>query len=56
MIYQKNKNSFQMYENDYIFKTQFIKYLLDIINYLAQLFNNADINTKTNKEIKDNSI
>ena len=40
IIYQKNKNNFDMYENDYIFKTQFIKYLLDVVNYMTKLFSN----------------
>ena len=40
IVYQKNKNNFDMYENDYIFKTQFIKYLLDVVNYMTKLFSN----------------
>ena len=51
IIYQKNKNNFDMYENDYIFKTQFIKYLLEIINYMIKLFSN--IKTKNKNESVD---
>ncbi len=40
IIYQKNKNNFDMYENDYIYKTQFIKYLLEVVNYMIKLFSN----------------
>ena len=53
LIYQKNKNSFEMYENDYIFKTQFIKYLLDIVNYINELFISEKINKKNDE--KDNN-
>ena len=48
IIYQKNKNNFEMYENEYLFKTQFIKYLLDIINYMTKLFSNYK--TKNNND------
>ena len=53
LVYQKNKNSFEMYENDYIFKTQFIEYLLDIINYMTKSFNyikNKSIEKNNNNE------
>ena len=49
ILYQKNKNEFEMYENDYIFKTQFIKYLLDIINYMTKLFSNTKLKDKNDK-------
>ena len=49
ILYQKNKNDFEMYENDYIFKTQFIKYLLDIINYMTKLFSNIKLKDKNDK-------
>ena len=49
ILYQKNKNDFEMYENDYIFKTQFIKYLLDIINYMTKLFNNTKLKNNSDK-------
>ena len=57
LVYQKNKNNFDMYENDYIFKTKFIKYLLDIINYMTQLFSNSKIQTKSdnNNNIEDDN-
>ena len=52
ILYQKNKNDFEMYESDYIFKTQFIKYLLDIINYMTKLFSNTKLKDKNdNNEI-----
>ena len=49
ILYQKNKNDFEIYENDYIFKTQFIKYLLDIINYMTKLFSNKKLKDKNDK-------
>ena len=65
IVYQKNKNNFEMYENDYIFKTQFIKYLLDVVNYMTKLFSNmktqindgsnsVDDNKKAQFELADN--
>ena len=67
IVYQKNKNNFDMYENDYIFKTQFIKYLLDVVNYMTKLFSNmktqindgsnsVDDNKKTQFELADNLL
>ena len=67
IVYQKNKNNFDMYENDYIFKTQFIKYLLDVVNYLTKLFSNMktqindgsnsmDDNKKAQFELADNLL
>ena len=52
IVYQKNKNNFEMYENEYLFKTQFIKYLLDIINYMTKLFSNYK--TKNNTDNNNN--
>ena len=49
ILYQKNKNDFEMYENDYIFKTHFIKYLLDIINYMTKLFSNTKLKDKNDQ-------
>ena len=51
LVYQRNKNNFDLYENDYIFKTQFIKYLLDIINYITKLF--STVKTKKNNDNKN---
>ena len=48
-----NKNDFEMYENDYIFTTQFIKYLLDIINYMTKLFSNTKLKDKNDKNDKN---
>ena len=61
IIYQKNKNNFDMYENDYIFKTQFIKYLLEVVNYMTKLFSNMKTNQKEDSqesqiEIADNLL
>ena len=56
IIYQKNKNNFEMYENDYIFKTQFIKYLLDIINYMTKLFNTTKLKNKKDNNNFDEKI
>ena len=67
LIYQKNKNNFDMYENDYIFKTQFIKYLLDVVNYMIKLFSNmktlindgnnsVDDNKKSQIELAENLL
>ena len=67
IVYQKNKNNFDMYENDYIFKTQFIKYLLDVVNYMTKLFSNMktqindgsnslDDNKKSQFELADNLL
>ena len=67
LIYQKNKNNFDMYENDYIFKTQFIKYLLDVVNYMTKLFSNmktlindgnnsVDDNKKSQIELAENLL
>ena len=67
IVYQKNKNNFDMYENDYIFKTQFIKYLLDVVNYMTKLFSNMktqindgsnsmDDNKKAQFELADNLL
>ena len=67
IVYQKNKNNFDMYENDYIFKTQFIKYLLDVVNYMTKLFSNmktqindgsnsVDDNKKAQFELADNLL
>ena len=59
IVYQKNKNNFEMYENEYLFKTQFIKYLLDIINYMTKLFSNYKTKNNTdninNKCIDNNT-
>ena len=43
-----------MYENEYIFKTQFIKYLLDIVNYINELFISEKIKKESNNENKKN--
>ena len=67
IMYQKNKNNFDMYENDYIFKTQFIKYLLDVVNYMTKLFSNmktqisdgnncVDDNKKSQIELAENLL
>ena len=56
LVYQKNKNNFDMYENDYIFKTQFIKYLLDIINHMIQLFNTKAKTQKDNNNKEDDIL
>ena len=56
LVYQKNKNNFDMYENDYIFKTQFIKYLLDIINHMIQLFNTKAKTQKDNNNNEDDIL
>ena len=61
IIYQKNKNNFDMYENDYIFKTQFIKYLLEVVNYMTKLFSHMKTNQKEDNqesqiEIADNLL
>ena len=54
LMYQRNKNNFDMYENDYIFKTQFIKYLLDIINYINKLFINIKTDRKKDEKKEEN--
>ena len=61
IIYQKNKNNFDMYENDYIFKTQFVKYLLEVVNYMTKLFSTMKTNQKednkdSHQEIADNLL
>ena len=60
IIYQKNKNNFDMYENDYIYKTQFIKYLLEVVNYMTKLFSNmkTQINdgNNSNDDYKNSQI
>ena len=53
LIYQKNKNNFEMYENDYIFKIEFIKYLLDIINYMTKTFNDIKKKVKIEQNNKN---
>ena len=55
IIYQKNKNNFDMYENDYIFKTQFIKYLLEIINYMIKLFSTIKTKNQNQNETIDDT-
>ena len=55
LIYQKNKNNFDIYENDYIFKTQFIKYLLEIVNYMTKLFSNIKTQLNEGKNTNDDN-
>ena len=43
-----------MYENEYIFKTQFIKYLLEIVNYINELFISEKIKKENNNTIEQN--
>ena len=42
MTLQKNKNTYEMAEYDYKQKKIFIKYLLDVINYLGKIFSSAN--------------
>ena len=44
-----------MYENDYIFKTQFIKYLLEIINYMIKLFSTIKTKNQNQNETIDDT-
>ena len=53
IIYQKNKNNFDMYENDYIFKTQFIKYLLEVVNYMTKIFSQMKTQISDGKNSND---
>ena len=38
MVFQKNKNTYEMSEYDYKYKKLFIKYLLEVINYLGKIY------------------
>ena len=42
LTFQKNKNVYEMTEFDYRHKKLFIKYLLDVINYLSKLFSSSN--------------
>ena len=55
IIYQKHKNNFDMHENDFIFKVQFIKYLLDVVNYMIKLFSSMKAQINENSENFDNN-
>ena len=58
MTLQKNKNTYEIAEYDYKQKKVFIKYLLDVINYLGKIFSssNADIFEIDNKTISENLL
>ncbi len=55
IIYQKHKNNFDMHENDFIFKVQFIKYLLDVVNYMIKLFSSMKAQINENSENSNNN-
>ena len=38
LVFQKSKNTYEMSEYDYKYKKLFIKYLLEVINYLSKIF------------------
>ena len=42
LAFQKNKNVYEMAEYDYNHKKIFIKYLLDVINYLSKIFSSTN--------------
>ena len=42
MTFQKNKNVYEMSEYDLNHKKLFIKYLLEVINYLSKIFSSSD--------------
>ena len=58
MALQKNKNTYEIAEYDYKQKKVFIKYLLDVINYLGKIFSssNTDIYEIDNKTISENLL
>ena len=43
-----------MYENEYIFKTQFIKHLSETVNYINELFISEKIKKENNNTIEQN--
>ena len=54
---QKNKDLFKISQDDYIYKTQFIQYLLDIINFLNKLFSSSNpSDNDDNNDNNDNNI
>ena len=58
MMFQKNKNKYEMAEYDYYHKRLFIKYLLEVINYLSKIFSSAstDIYDIDKKYISENLL
>ena len=42
IMFQKNKNVYEMSEYDYNHKKLFIKYLLEVINYLSKIFSSSN--------------
>ena len=44
LVFQKNKNTYEMSEYDYKHKKLFIKYLLEVINYLGKIFASSTTN------------
>jgi len=58
MALQKNKNTYEIAEYDYKLKKLFIKYLLDVINYLGKIFSssNTDIYDIDEKNIAENLL
>ena len=55
LAFQKNKNTYEMTEHDYHYKRLFIKYLLEVINYLSNNFSSmaGDICDTDRKNIPD---
>ena len=58
MTLQKNKNTYEIAEYDYKLKKLFIKYLLEVINYLGKIFSssNTDIYEMDEKNISENLL
>ena len=58
LMFQKNKNMYEMAEYDYNHKKLFIKYLLEIINYLSKCFSSVgtDMYDVDKKNIAENLL
>ena len=57
MTLQKNKNTYEIAEYDYKQKKIFIKYLLDVINYLGKIFSSANTDIfDVDKNIAENLL
>ena len=58
LAFQKNKNTYEMAEHDYHYKRIFIKYLLEVINYLSNHFSSmtGDIFETDRKNIAENLL
>ena len=58
LMFQKSKNTYEMIEYDYKYKKLFIKYLLEVINYLSKIFSSStnDIYDIDKKFISENLL